>query len=53
MKWSELDSEEKRTMLLNTRKNVKFPLYIIEKDWWVVQTLRLICQMDMLLTKPW
>jgi len=46
MKWSELDLEEKRTILLNTRKNVKFPLYIIEKDWWVVQTLRLISQMD-------
>ncbi|MDR0559116.1 MAG: nucleotidyl transferase AbiEii/AbiGii toxin family protein [Prevotellaceae bacterium] len=23
-----------------------FPLFIIEKDWWVVQTLRLITQMD-------
>ena len=46
MKWSELNLEEKQTILLNTRKNVKFPLYIIEKDWWVVQTLRLISRMD-------
>jgi len=46
MKWSELDLEEKQMILLNTRKKVKFPLYIIEKDWWVVQTLRLISQMD-------
>ena len=46
MKWSEIDLEEKKTILLNTRKKVKFPLYIIEKDWWVVQTLRLVSQMD-------
>ena len=46
MKWSELDLEEKQTILRNARKKVKFPLYIIEKDWWVVQTLRLTGQMD-------
>ena len=46
MKWSELDLEEKQAVLLNVRKHVKFPLYIIEKDWWVVQTLRLVSQMD-------
>jgi len=38
--------EEKRTVLLNAGKKVRFPLYIIEKDWWVVQSLRLIKQMD-------
>lgn len=46
MKWTELDLEERRTILVNARKNIKLPLYIIEKDWWVVQTLRLISQMD-------
>jgi len=46
MIWSRLDLEEKQTILLNARKNVKYPLYIIEKDWWVVQTLRLVSQMD-------
>jgi len=46
MKWSELDLDEKRAVLLNTRKKVKFPLFIIEKDWWVVQTLRLVSRMD-------
>ena len=46
MKWSELNQEEKRTILINLRKKVKFPIYLIEKDWWVVQTLRLISQMD-------
>jgi hypothetical protein len=46
MKWSELNINEKRTILRNISEKVKFPLYIIEKDWWVVQTLRLITQMD-------
>jgi predicted nucleotidyltransferase component of viral defense system len=46
MKWSELDMDEKQMVLRNTRKKVKFPLYIIEKDWWVVQTLRFVSQMD-------
>ncbi len=46
MKWTELSLEERRTILLNGRKNVKLPLYIIEKDWWVVQSLRLISRMD-------
>jgi len=46
MKWSELDREEKLTALRNVRKEVKFPLYTIEKDWWVVQTLHLVSQMD-------
>ena len=46
MKWSELDLDEKRTILSNARKEVKLPLYIIEKDWWVVQTLRLVSQMN-------
>ena len=46
MKWSELDLEEKRTILRYTKNSVDYPLFIIEKDWWVVQTLRLISQMD-------
>ena len=46
MKWSKLDLEEKQLILLNTKNKVKFPLHIIEKDWWVVQTLRLVSQMD-------
>lgn len=46
MKWTELNLEERRTILVNARKNIKLPLYIIEKDWWVVQTLRLISSLD-------
>ncbi|MDR1584175.1 MAG: nucleotidyl transferase AbiEii/AbiGii toxin family protein [Prevotellaceae bacterium] len=46
MIWSGLPIEERRNILQETSKKVTFPLYIIEKDWWVVQTLRLITQLD-------
>ena len=46
MKWSNLDIEEKQSILQEARKTVEFPLFIIEKDWWVVQTLRLISEME-------
>jgi hypothetical protein len=46
MNWSELNIEERQDVLQKVYKKVKFPLYIIEKDWWVVQTLRLVSQMD-------
>ena len=45
MNWSELSMEERQDILQRAYKKVKFPLYIIEKDWWVVQTLRLINKM--------
>ena len=46
MLWSELNLEEKRDILRRTRRKVNFQLYVIEKDWWVVQTLRLVSQME-------
>ena len=46
MLWSELNLEEKRAVLHRTRRKVNFQLYVIEKDWWVVQTLRLVSQME-------
>jgi predicted nucleotidyltransferase component of viral defense system len=46
MIWSALKIKERQNTLNEVYKRVKFPLYIIEKDWWVVQTLRLITQMD-------
>jgi len=46
MKWSELDLEEKRIILRKLKENINLPSFIIEKDWWVVQTLRLISQME-------
>lgn len=46
MIWSELSIEERQNILKEVHKKVKFPLYITEKDWWVVQTLRLVSQMD-------
>jgi hypothetical protein len=46
MKWSDLSTEERVIILRKTRNEVDFPLFIIEKDWWVVQTLRLITEME-------
>lgn len=44
--WSKLDRNEKVSILEKAKGIVDFPLFIIEKDWWVVQTLRLIAEMD-------
>ena len=46
MSWIELPDENRLKILNETRAKTGFPLFIIEKDWWVVQTLRLISQMD-------
>ncbi|MDR1024055.1 MAG: nucleotidyl transferase AbiEii/AbiGii toxin family protein [Prevotellaceae bacterium] len=46
MNWSDLDIKERKRILQETKNEVNFPLFIIEKDWWVVQTLRLVSQMD-------
>ncbi|GHT88253.1 nucleotidyltransferase [Bacteroidia bacterium] len=48
MNWNQLNVDEKLKTLEDVRKRHKFELFIIEKDWWVVQTLRLITQMDIL-----
>jgi predicted nucleotidyltransferase component of viral defense system len=46
MNWNQLNVDEKLKTLEDVKKRHKFELFIIEKDWWVVQTLRLITQMD-------
>jgi hypothetical protein len=46
MNWNELTVEDRQDILRRMHEKVKFPLYIIEKDWWAVQTLRLVSQMD-------
>ena len=46
MNWTELPDEAKREFLEKLKISTGFQPYIIEKDWWVVQTLRLIGQMD-------
>jgi len=46
MSWIELPDENRLKVLNEMRAKTGFPLFIIEKDWWVVQTLRLISQMD-------
>ncbi|GAP71459.1 nucleotidyl transferase AbiEii/AbiGii toxin family protein [Candidatus Symbiothrix dinenymphae] len=46
MNWIELNKKERQDILLEVSKKIKLQPFIIEKDWWVVQTLRLITQMD-------
>ncbi|MCL2027500.1 MAG: nucleotidyl transferase AbiEii/AbiGii toxin family protein [Bacteroidales bacterium] len=46
MTWTELPESEKRRILAEISRRTKFHEFIIEKDWWVVQTLRLVSQLD-------
>jgi len=46
MTWTNLQNDRKIQILEDINKSAGFQLFIIEKDWWVVQTLRLISQMD-------
>ena len=46
MNWIKLSDDAKLQVLDEIKNRTGFPLYIIEKDWWVVQTLRLVSQMD-------
>ena len=46
MSWNKLDTETKQRILYETYLKSGLQPFIIEKDWWVVQTLRLITQMD-------
>jgi len=46
MNWTELSDGDRLSVLEEIRKRTGFPLFIIEKDWWVVQTLRLISRMN-------
>jgi len=46
MNWTKLTQIEKQNVLEQIRLATGFQEFIIEKDWWVVQTLRLISQME-------
>jgi len=46
MSWIELPNDKKLKVLDEVRTQTGFPLFIIEKDWWVVQTLHLVSRMD-------
>ncbi len=41
-----LSKSEKREVFQEISNRTALPVYAVEKDWWVVQTLRLIFQMD-------
>ena len=42
----ELSDADKRTIFTTAGEREGLPAYAIEKDWWVVQTIRIIFQMD-------
>jgi predicted nucleotidyltransferase component of viral defense system len=44
--WVRLPKIRKTNILLALSKTLKLPTDAVEKDWWVVQTLRLIFEMD-------
>ena len=46
MNWYKLSHNEKQEVLSAVAEKLGLPAFVIEKDWWVVQTLRLITQMD-------
>ncbi|NDV96215.1 nucleotidyl transferase AbiEii/AbiGii toxin family protein [Dysgonomonas sp. 521] len=46
MNWYKLSYNEKQEVLSVVAVKVGLPAFVVEKDWWVVQTLRLIMQMD-------
>jgi len=46
MTFNKLPVKNKLELFEEIQKSVRLPLASIEKDWWVVQTLRLIYQMD-------
>lgn len=46
MNWYKLSYDEKQEVLSAVATKVKLPAFVVEKDWWVVHTLRLITQMD-------
>ncbi|MEA1875861.1 MAG: nucleotidyl transferase AbiEii/AbiGii toxin family protein [Bacteroidota bacterium] len=46
MHWLEIDKEEKFDILNKASLESGLEPFAVEKDWWMVQTLRLIWQMD-------
>ena len=46
MNWIVLSEGDRLRVLEEIKTQTGFPLFIIEKDWWVVQTLRLISKMN-------
>lgn len=46
IEFHKLSEEEKRTIFATAGEREGLPAYAIEKDWWVVQTLRTVFQME-------
>lgn len=45
-KWFQVSDERKVQVYSNISDDIKLPAYAIEKDWWVVQTLAIIFEME-------
>jgi hypothetical protein len=45
-KWFQVSDERKIQVYSNISDDIKLPAYAIEKDWWVVQTLAIIFEME-------
>ncbi|MEI6754536.1 MAG: nucleotidyl transferase AbiEii/AbiGii toxin family protein [Paludibacter sp.] len=46
MTWLDLSKQEQLELLQETSTRTNIPASVIEKDWWVVQTLRIVLQME-------
>ena len=44
--FNQLPSKEKLLFFMQVKEDINLPLPSIEKDWWVVQTLALVFQME-------
>jgi len=45
-KFYNLSEKEKRSILEEASKRLDMPIFNVEKDWWVTQTLTLVFNMD-------
>lgn len=44
--FNQLPAKEKLLFIMQVKEHINLPLPSIEKDWWVVQTLALVFQME-------
>lgn len=45
-RWHSTSDDEKRVAYNNISSNTGLPAYAVEKDWWVVQTLAILFEME-------
>jgi len=45
-KWYDVSNEDKRIAYEQVAHQVNLPAYAIEKDWWMIQTLAILFEME-------